>query len=373
MERNLFLVKLQLRNPDNLSVFVKIIEAEGGFEILGAGSEERPDLLVFELGANLEEDFRTIQTIISMDQAGEVFLTSSELGPEILLKAIRIGAKEFLSQPLSEGEVGEALARFKARDQGAGSKDRVAAGRIVNVIGSKGGVGNTTVAVNVAASLAQRSPEQSVVLMDMNVLFGDVPLFLDLTPKSHWGDIISNISRLDATFLKESLTRHSSGLYVLPAPNSVNHYSPETPDLLERLLGLMKRMFSAVVIDGGQSLGDLSLRFLEVSDQILLVSILSLPCLANAKKLLTSLRELRHPAVERMKIVVNRYLKNADISLKHAKENVSTEIFWTIPNDYRTTMAAINQGKPLLQAAPKAPITRSIVELADAVARELGR
>ena len=372
MQETLFLVRLEVKNPENLRVLEKTIRAHGGFEIQGEGSGDRPDLLVFELGPNPEEDFRTIQTIISMDQAGEVFLTSGELGPEVLLKAIRIGAKEFLSQPLSEVEVGEALARFKARNQGAGRKGRMAAGRIINVIGSKGGIGSTTIAVNVAASLAQRSPNQSVVLMDMNILFGDVPLFLDLAPKSHWGDIISNISRLDAAFLKDSLTRHSSGVYVLPSPNAVNHYGPETPDLLERLLGLMKRMFNVVVIDGGQSLGDISLRLLEVSDQILLVSILSLPCLANAKKLLTSLSELRHPAAERVKVVVNRYLKNSDISLKHARENVSTEIFWTIPNDYRTTMAAINQGKPLIQAASKAPITRSIVELADALAKELG-
>ena len=97
----------------------------------------------------------------------------------------------------------------------------------------------------------------------------------------------------------------------------------------------------------------------------MLISIMSLPCLSNTNKLLESFRTLGYPRSEKIKIVVNRYEKNSEISLKDAEESVHSDIFWTLPNSYKTTMAAINQGKPLSDVAPNSSITRSLKKLAD--------
>ncbi|MBE9551041.1 MAG: cobyrinic acid a,c-diamide synthase, partial [Proteobacteria bacterium] len=209
----------------------------------------------------------------------------------------------------------------------------------------------------------------SVALIDRNMLFGEVPLFLEIKPSYHWGEITKNIDRLDSTFLMNVLSKHSSGVYVLPSPASLNGHDPATPEIMEHLLSLMQRMFDFVVIDGGQSLDETSLKMLEMSDTVLLVSILSLPCLSNTKKLLKSFYTLGYPARERIKVIINRHLKNPEISLKDSEAAIDKEIFWTIPNDYRKTLSAINQGKPLSQLASRAPITKSVRELGYALSK----
>jgi pilus assembly protein CpaE len=128
----------------------------------------------------------------------------------------------------------------------------------------------------------------------------------------------------------------------------------------------MKGMFDYVIIDGGQSTDDTVLRVVELSDTLLLITILSLPCLSNSNKLIKSFVELGYLRKDQIKVVVNRYLKKSEISLNDAKAGIGEDLSWIIPNDYRTTMSAINQGKPLAKIAPKAPITQNFKNFAEA-------
>lgn len=237
-------------------------------------------------------------------------------------------------------------------------------GTIINVISSKGGVGTTTIAVNLAVSLAAEKNNPSVALIDMNLLFGDIPLFLEIEPKYNWSDITKNISRLDDNFLKNILSVDASGVSVLPSPSYVNDPNVETPEIMAHLLMIMQRLFDFTIIDGGQPLDDISLKILELSDIALLVSILTPPCILNTKKLLKTFRGLGFPLDENIKIVVNRYLKKSNISLTDAESSFEKEIFWTIPNDYQTTVNAINEGKALAQFAPDEAITKNFRKLA---------
>ncbi|MEW6440388.1 MAG: AAA family ATPase [bacterium] len=359
-----FLVRLQIKSPQARKALEQILEHREEFEIQKPDDGRRPGLLIFELGSPPDEDFLQVQALIDSGAADEVFLTSGLLSQEVLLRAIRTGAKEFLSQPLQTEELQQALDQFKKRREEPRQRGPRRMGQIFHVIGSKGGIGSTTIAVNLAVALAEGKKTHSVALMDMNMPFGEIPLFLEIAPRYHWGEAIKNSARLDESFLTNILVRHSSGVHVLPSPASVDYYDPRTLETLERLLGLLRRMFDIVVLDGGHSLGGMSLRLLELSDQILLVSVLSLPCLTNAQKILNILRDLRHPPGERVRVVVNRYLKNSDITLKVARESIHQDVYWTVPNDYRTTMSAINQGKPIAQLAPRTPIARSLRDLA---------
>jgi pilus assembly protein CpaE len=297
-----------------------------------------------------------------------VFLTSGNSDPAVLVQSIRAGAKEFFVQPIDAEEVKQALLRLKERRRRPSGQQVVRRGKIVDVVGAKGGVGTTTIAVNLAASLTRIEDSPSVALVDMNLLFGEVPLFLDIESTYHWGEISRNIDRLDATFLMSILSSHSSGVYVLPSPAQLNGSDAvATPETAQRLLGLMRSMFDFIVIDGGQHLNDACLRIFELSDTVLFLSVLSLPCLANLNRLLKSFYGLGH-SPEKAVVVVNRYLKNPDVPL----EDINKKIRRTIPNDYRTTMSAINQGKTLWEVAPRTPITRSIQELALTLARKEG-
>ncbi len=365
MSSNTHLVKLALKNRTVNEDLIKIIRASGGFETILSGDNRKPDLLIYELGKEAEKDIAMIQSILDKNAVGEVFLTCETPEPKILMQAIRIGVNEFFPQPIESEEVKKALELFKARRNELMPVAACKNGHVITAFGSKGGVGTTTIAVNLAVAMVQKDNHKSVALIDMNTLFGEIPLFLEVSPKFHWGEITKHIDRLDNTFLTNVLTRHHTGVHILPSPAYLNGHIRPTPDTISRLLGLMKGMFDYVIIDGGQSTDDTVLRVVELSDTLLLITILSLPCLANSNKLIKSFVELGYLRKEQIKVVVNRYLKRSEISLNEAKAGIGEDPAWIIPNDYQTTMSAINQGKPLSNIAPKAAITENFRSFAE--------
>jgi pilus assembly protein CpaE len=358
-----FLVNLELSRPDLRKTLIKIINSTSGFEIVDASDARSPDLIIFEIQGNAQRAIESIEKKIKEGHISEAFLTAEIPDPTILMQAMRAGVKEFISQPLNEFEIKNALERFKERQKSQPQVEQKS-GSIISVFGSKGGVGTTTVAVNLAVSLAQGKDTKQVALLDMNTLFGEIPLFLEMAPKFHWGEITKNIERLDGQFLLNTLTPHKTGVQVLPSPAYLNGHVRPTPETMSRLLGLMKRMFDYIIIDAGQSTDDTSIKVLEVSDMLMLITILSLPCLANTNKLMRSLTDLGYVPKEKIKVVLNRYIKRGEISLSDAEAGIGRELFWVVPNDYDTSMSAINSGKPLLNVAPGAAITKSFIELA---------
>ena len=363
---NIF-IKIEAKNTNVVKKLEQIIHSIDGLQVQSPDDTRRAELLIFELGSDSGKEFQLIESLLNAGSADEIFLTSENPDQEVLMQAIRTGVKEFLPQPLKEEDVRDALRKFKERRGEPKNKEPAKFGTIINVIGTKGGVGTTTIAVNLAASLYEKEDVKSVALVDMNMVFGDVPLFLEIKPRHHLDEITKQISRLDTTFLMNILSKSSTGVYVLPSPSHFNGGISINPKIMERLLGYMRRMFDFVVIDGGHSLDEISLKVLQISDSVLLISVLSLPCLSNTDKLLKAFDDLDYPLKKKIKIVINRYLRNSEISLRDAEDAIGEKIFWTIPNDYKTTLSAINQGKVLTQIAAKASITKSLKKLADAI------
>ena len=357
-------VKLEVKDQKLKSQFETALRKVGGFNVQGPSSKGRSELIIFELGDEFEREISFIQDLIGSGEVGEVFFASDNSDPAVLRRVIRVGAREFFNTPVEDEEIKLALEGFKGRKEKEAVGETFKDGKIINIIGSKGGVGTTTIAVNLAVSLAEMKSVQSVALIDMNLLFGDIPLFLEIEPKYNWSEITKNISRLDDTFLKNILSVDVSGVCVLPSPSYLSKQNVATPAIMERLLMVMRRMFDYVIIDGGQSLGDISLKIMELSDTVLLISVLSLPCLSNTNKLLRTFSDLGYPPEENIKIVISRYLKKSDISIKDAEISLEKKIFWTIPNDYQTTVTATNRGKALSQFAPREEITINFRKLA---------
>ena len=363
-----YLIKTAIKTLNVNKKVSQTINAASGFEIIKIRDSRSPDLLIYELGENFEKDMEVIQSLLAGGEVNEVFLTAGSVDSRILMQAMRIGVKEFLAQPIDQDEVRQALERFTERQLGIVDCLPRKNGKIISIFGSKGGVGTTTIAVNLAVSLAQSKSRNAVALVDMNTLFGEIPLFLEISPQFHWGEITKNIERLDNTFLSNILTNHQSGIQVLPSPAYLNGHVRPTPEIMTRLLGLMRQMFDHIIVDGGQSTDDTSLKILEMSDTLLLITILSLPCLSNTNKLLKSFTDLGYVGAENIKVVLNRNMKKGEISYKDAEAGIGRELYWTIPNDFGTTMTAINNGKPLLNIAPKALITKNIQDLANSLA-----
>ena len=233
-------------------------------------------------------------------------------------------------------------------------------GTIIYVLGSKGGVGTTTVAVNLADEPLGADSGKTVSLIDMNLLFGDIPIFLGMeSPLFDWAEIARNISRLDSTFLMGTLHKHPSGLHVLPSPTSIFETFSSGPEIMTKLLKLMRTMFDYVVIDGGQDLGEMAKAIMRLADKVVVVTLLNLPCLINVKRLREAFLRLGYPSDDRVSIVANRaHKKSGNISVADAERTLKKKIAWAIPNDFQNTMNAINMGRTLNDIAPASEITQ---------------
>ena len=346
--------------------FEECLSEDGDFEVLGAG-EEYADLLVRELAEGGEAELEAVAEMVARRGDREVFLTAQAYDAEVLMRLMRQGVREFFPQPVDHEEVRMALWRFKERRESVQGPRRSKQGRIINIFGAKGGVGTTSLAVNLAAACQTHREGASVALMDMNLPFGEAQLFLDLAPKYHWGEVLGNISRLDATYLMSVMSRHPSGLYLLAPPSRLDDLQMATPENISKLLELMRQVFDTVVIDLGMYLDEITLKVMDISDAIVLVSVQNLPCLANVRRFLDNVRHAEAGLEDKLKIVVNRHLEESDLVVEDMEKALGLPVFWRVPNDYKTTLSAINQGKTLLETAPKAPVTRALGDLAVAL------
>ena len=369
MPANNVSIRIKTKNTDLKSELEGIISGLDNFSIQGPDETGTCDIFILDMEEETEKEFQFVYYLLHTGVANEVYLTSQSMNPDMLIQALRTGVKEFFPQPLKKEEVKRALLKFSKQQESTGEKTVVKKkGKVITVLGSKGGIGTTTIGVNLATSLARLEAAKQVALIDMNLLFGEIPLFLGIEHVFNWLEIAKNITRVDATYLMGILYKHSSGVYVLPSPTRLIDDNVVSPQVIELLLGLMQTMFDYIVIDSGQSLDNISKSILKKSDLVLLVSLLSLPSLINVKRLAETFRVLGFPRDESLRIVINRFLKKSEISLKDAENSLSRKIFWTIPNDYQTTVSAINQGKSLHNIDPESEINKNYMQFASAIA-----
>jgi pilus assembly protein CpaE len=334
-----------------------IVSSLAGFKVQKGATSGPWDLLIVEVDNETDKDFEFARNALASDLTGNVFVTSPAADPRVIIEALKMGAKGFFQQPIDKSEVIASLLKIKEQKEGPRPGRSAKKGTLINLFGVKGGVGTTTVAVNLATSMLELEGVSSVALIDMNQHFGDVPLFLNIEHPVDWAEICKNIARLDATYLMSILFKHESGLYVLPGPIKTPTKHIVTAETMETLLHLMRGLFDYIIVDSGQSLDPISRSVLGVSDRVILVSVLSLTCLVNVKRFREIVSGIGHPPVEMIDIVVNRLIKKSVISLEEAETTLNKKVLWTIPNDYRITMSAINQGKTVSSVDSGAEMT----------------
>ena len=347
---------------DSLS---KIVKGLDGFFLLEDKNADRVDVLVLEIGNSPESEFQTISSLLQENVVETLFLTSARMTPDILLPALRAGAKEFFQQPINKDEVIEAFQKvlLKARQSDQSDASTTRLGKIFSVLGAKGGVGTTTFAVNLATSIQAQDKDKLVALVDMNILLGEVPLFLDLEAETDWEEIGKNFSRLDEAYLQSAMARHSSGVYVLPAPSKLEKETHLPAGFLFQLLRSMRRFFDYIVVDSGMIIDESYAKIFAESEAIYLVSILSLPCLINVRKLQESI-SATGVGKEKIRVIANRFEKRAQISPSEATKIIGTDIGMTIPNNYSVAMSAINNGKTILDISGNSDVARAYKKLA---------
>ncbi len=326
-------------------------------------AQTNPEIGIVSLDDDPDKAIELIQKLHAQSPECSIAVVGNTNDGDLILRSMRAGVKEFLTRPLGIEEVVGALERISNQRFG-GADGRSRKTSVIAVAGATGGVGATSVAVNLGCVLAS-GQGNSAVLVDLDLALGDADVFLDAIPDYTLVDVAENISRLDFALLKRSLTKHSSGLYLLPRPVHLKDSTAITPEDLQRVLGLLKATFTHVIIDLSKSYSPLDMVAIRSAEHALMVTQLDLPCLRNVVRLLMSFAE-EDGLKEKIKILVNRVgLGSGEISLKKAQETIEREIFWQLPNDYRTMVEVRNNGVPLIEQAPKAAITQSIVELAE--------
>ncbi len=325
--------------------------------------ESQPDAAMICLDGGPDRAFALMDKLRSAAPDCVILAVSTSTDGQMILKSIRSGAREFLPLPIDVEELYSALERTLQSKYGSGDNKSKGC-KVIAVAGATGGVGCTSIAVNIGCNLA-RKPGNSVALVDLDLALGDADVFLDSIPDYSLVDVTENVSRLDFQLLRKSLSKHPSGLYLLPRPVQLQDLDLINPDSLRRVFGLLRASFSHVVIDMSKSFSHVDLTALEMSNEIVLMVQLDLPCLRNMVRLLMSLQQME-TIRDKIKVVVNRAgLESGQISLKKAKETIGREVFFQIPNDYRTMVEGRNNGQPLIEQAPKAAITQAVMQLTE--------
>jgi pilus assembly protein CpaE len=324
--------------------------------------QTQPDIGLVALDSDQSRAIELIATIHQNHPSCHILAISGHQEGSLILQAVRNGAKEFLTSPLKLEEFLAAMERIRLLVNKNSGEPAVRACQVITVAGVSGGIGCTSLAINLGCCFAQQ-PGRSVAIIDLDLALGDADVWLDIIPDYTIQDVADNINRLDYALLKRSLTKHDCGAFLLPRPVEMEDHPPIGPDELRRVVSLLKATFTHLVIDLSKTFTPLDQAAMELSDVILIVTQLDLPSLRNAVRLMQYFK--RHPGLyDKVKVVVNRMgLDENTISLNKALETLGRDIFATIPNDYATMVEARNNGVPLITQAPKARVTKSIMQL----------
>ncbi len=294
-----------------------------------------------------------------------IICTGRHCTSETIVRAYRAGAHEFLMQPPDPQELREVLERLEAF-LGEGETKRV--GRVIAVYSSRGGSGTTTIAVNVAVTLARRT-RQETVIVDLNFQYGCLPVFFGIEPTYSMTDVAHNESRLDVQLLRSFLTKVTSELFYLAAPLNPEEADDIFPAHVEMTLGLLRTQFAHVILDTPHILDPNTIAALDHADVILVVTMTDLASLYATKRALETFRRLGYEA-QKVRLVVNRYAKskNKEVPLEKIGDVLGQNITLALVEDARAVLEAINMGKPLALSDSKSPLVRQFAELAKLVA-----
>jgi len=297
-----------------------------------------PDIRALELFAreiSVAAPAATLAAVFRDDAFGNDVSESA-----ILIEALRAGVKDFLRRPVSTSELRSLLGRLdRERPISPGRT-----GRIVSVISNKGGVGKSTLAVNLACGLAQRHP-QRVLLVDASLQMGVCASTLDLQPKATLSDAVAARDRLDESLLRQLTTAHECGLHLLAAPASALDAAEIDDEMMARVLTLARRTYDVVVVDTFPMLDRIVVAVLDMSDRAYVVCESVVPTLLGVAQFLEVLDSLRFPQV-RQRIVLNRYASlPGGLKPDEVAERLGRHVDHVLPYDRRVLVAA-NAGRP---------------------------
>ncbi len=317
----------------------------------------RPPAAIVMFGAHAEPALKFVETLMAEFPAMAIICASRDASPDLILRSLRAGAREFLRLPLIAAEFKTVLERVSelcAVQQEAPKKQ----GRTIAVFSSKGGCGTSFIAANLAAVLGAPT-----VLVDLNLQAGDLPLFLGVEPKYSIADLVENRARVDDALLKSYLAPHTANLVLLAAPREADAADDIEPEHIFEVIQILRERYEYVVIDPQHTFDSITLAALDQVDEILFVLTLDIPAIRCAQRALALFDRLGYPR-HKIRIVVNRFSKQIELDLRQVERFLGERVTGCITSDYRVTVNSINLGQPLVESAPTSKIAAEIRQLA---------
>ncbi|VTR91724.1 response regulator receiver protein : Response regulator receiver protein OS=Pirellula staleyi (strain ATCC 27377 / DSM 6068 / ICPB 4128) GN=Psta_2077 PE=4 SV=1: Response_reg: AAA_31 [Gemmata massiliana] len=344
------------------------------FEVIQAST---PDLVIVTLDADKTKALQMIGQL-SVEHPKLPILTISH-DHQALLQSLQKGAKYFLTHPVGLEDMLAALRRALGESGGSdaptaggsASARQTGSSSMIAVLGSRGGVGTTTLAVNMAATLAA-DPTHSAALIDLDLTLGDADIALEVSGFENISiaDLARNIERLDMNFLRRAMAKHEpTGLAILRHPLEIAEVGAIHEQHVERILNLLKISYTHLVLDLSKCLLPTDLMALRMADVIMLVAQLELSSLRNVVRLIHCMSG-EEGLADKIRVVINRQGSDSveeGISLKKAEEVIGKPIFWQVPNDTKAVIGARVAGHPLVKHAPKSRAQQSIYGLTQAL------
>jgi len=334
------------------------------------GPARRPDLVIVEVdetgpASPAEQPAWVIGSLTRALPGAVIFATGQSTSADFVIEVIRAGALEFIRRPVEQEDLISALEKVVRLRRGVPAAARQP-GHITSVFSTKGGLGVTTMATNLAVCLAERA-QGSTILIDLDTSRSDVTTFLNLRPSYSILDALENLERLDESFLRGLVTKHSSGLAVLPGPSRMERSHLAT-EQVQAGLDVIRAHFDHVVLDLKHDLDSATIAALEASDTILFLTGLDVSALRSGTAAIAAFRHLGL-SLQKIKVVVMREGTGNDVTTKHAREALGLPIHWRTPSDYPTVVASINRGTPVVTASPRSKVARNLREFAEQLAR----
>ena len=354
--------------------------AASGPEALELAQRLNPAIVLMDINMPGMDGIATTEQMAALEPSASVIMMSVQGEADYLRRSMLAGAREFLVKPFSSDELVSSIrqvhdrekdkaTRLAERPAGTASDTGREPGRIITVFSPKGGVGRTTVAVNLAV-VAAAEMGKKVALVDASFQFGDVGVLLNLNPKNKSiADLIPDMAEGDPEMIDQVLVTHSSGLRVMLAPPSPEMSELITTAFLRRILERLRDTHDLVIVDSWPWFHDTTLGLLDLSDEILALLTLEITNIKNIRLFLEVADQLGYPA-GKIKLVLNRADSALGIRVSDVEHSIGRRIDETIVSDGRSVVYALNRGVPFVTSNREAQVSQDIIRLARSVIGE---